>query len=124
MKISTNDSLRLSSATVSLITLLYYFIQARTDTCFKPIIFVLLACAAICLNLDVFLKREPIAMVGSISLGVCFGMMLFYALPTFSDLWNHVHFIGGNATAYFVYLGCILAAFILSNIPCFMKEID
>ncbi len=101
--------------------MVYYFIQSHTDTCFQPVILILLAAAAVLENVSLYCKPDVLPMLGSLILGVSFGLMLFFALPTFSDLWNHVNFIGGNATAFFIYLGSILAAFILSNIPCFMK---
>ena len=56
----------------------------------------------------------------AILFGVATGAMLYYALPTFSDIWNNVNFIGGNADAYFSYLGILLITFAVSCFPCFL----
>ena len=121
MKTAQSNDLKISAATLSLITAVYYFIQSHTDSCFQPVIVYLLVIAALLENISLFKNLDFLPMVASVCIGVAFGLMVFFALPTFSDLWNHVNFIGGNSTAYFVYLGSILAAFVLSNIPCFMK---
>lgn len=103
-------------------TLVYYLIQSNHDACFQVSILVLLAVGMVGEIASLFVKVDFIPMLASSCIGVALGLMVYYALPTFSDLWNNVNFIGGNAFAYFMYLGLLLLSFVLSVIPCFLSE--
>lgn len=113
---------RVATAVLALVTLIYYSIQSNIDTCFRLPIAILLGAAIVLEIVSLFVKLDFLPMLAAAAIGVSFGLMLFYALPTFSDIWNNVNFIGGNATAYFIYLGAIFATFVLSELPCFMKS--
>ncbi|MBR1813230.1 MAG: hypothetical protein IJ773_05340 [Lachnospiraceae bacterium] len=115
MKEYQSYDLRTAAAALSLITMIYYFIQSHTDSCYQPVIVVLLLLAALCENLSLFNRADFLPMAAAMCLGVCFGLMLYYVLPSFSDLWNQVNFIGGNTTAYFIYLGAILVSFLFAE---------
>lgn len=45
--------------------------------------------------------------------------MLRVAVPSLSDVWNHVNFIGGNAFLGMTFAGVYLVAAILGVIVCF-----
>ena len=47
---------------------------------------------------------------------------LYIGLPTLSDIWNGVHFIGGNAQAVLVGGACFAVATVLSIASCFMDQ--
>lgn len=51
--------------------------------------------------------------------GVAFGFALRVAIPSLSDIWNHVNFIGGNALMGSVFSGIYLLCALLGVIACF-----
>ena len=117
------DYICLAAALLALVMLIYYCIQSNADGCFELSVPLLLG-FGIVLEVAYFIIRlDFLPMVAALLFGVTFGAMLYYALPTFSDIWNNVNFIGGNADAYFAYLGILLATFIIAVVPCFLIKV-
>ena len=113
---------RLLAVLLAIATSIYYCIQSNADKCFEVSVLVLLVVGIVIEVASMLIRLHFLQAAAAVCFGVAFGLMLFYALPTFSDIWNGVVFIGGNAEAYFVYLGMIFAVFLLADIPCFCKE--
>lgn len=49
-----------------------------------------------------------------------FGLVLRVAVPSLSDVWNHVNFIGGNAALGMTFAGVYFVCAILGCISCFL----
>ena len=114
------DYICLAAVLPSVGMIVYYCLQSNADGCFELSIPLLLAFGA-ALEIAYFAVRlDFLPMAAAILFGVATGAMLYYALPTFSDIWNNVNFIGGNADAYFSYLGILLITFAVSCFPCFL----
>lgn len=62
---------------------------------------------------DVFLSLEGLLWIASLLYAAGFGFHLYAALPSISDLWNHVNFIGGNQSLAITF-GSIFAAIMLA----------
>lgn len=73
-----------------------------------------------CINGVTDLAIAPLLSTLCIGCGFCWH--LYIGLPTLSDIWNGVNYIGGNAQAVMVYGGSFAAAMLLSIISCFMAQ--
>lgn len=51
---------------------------------------------------------------------IAFGLVLRVAIPSLSDVWNHVNFIGGNAVLGMVFTGVYLLCAVLGCVSCFL----
>ena len=114
------DYISLASILPAIAMLIYYCMQSTADGCFEVSIVLLLAAGIVLELVYFFIKFDVLPMAASVAFGVALGLMLYYALPTFSDIWNNVNFIGGNAEAYFIYLGILAFTFIVAVGPCFL----
>ena len=114
------DYISLASILPAIAMLIYYCMQSTADGCFEVSIVLLLAAGIVLELVYFFIKFDVLPMAASVAFGVALGLMLYYALPTFSDIWNNVNFIGGNAEAYFIYLGILAVTFIVAVVPCFL----
>lgn len=68
----------------------------------------------------VFLDFLPV--VSCICYGVAFGMHLYLGLPTLSDVWNGVNFVGGNAQAVITFAVLFGTGLLAALVACFMKR--
>lgn len=114
------DYVCLAAVLPAIAMLVYYCIQSNADGCFEISILLLLIAGIVLELVYFFVRFDALPMLAAVVFGVATGLMLYYALPTFSDIWNNVNFIGGNAEAYFAYLGILLGTFIISAVPCFL----
>ena len=96
------DYISLASILPAIAMLIYYCMQSTADGCFEVSIVLLLAAGIVLELVYFFIKFDVLPMAAAVAFGVALGLMLYYALPTFSDIWNNVNFIGGNAEAYFI----------------------
>lgn len=62
---------------------------------------------------DVFFSSEILLWIASLLYAAGFGFHLYAALPSISDLWNHVNFIGGNQSLAITF-GSIFAVVMLA----------
>lgn len=53
-----------------------------------------------------------------------FGLVLRVAIPSLSDVWNKVNFIGGNAAMGMVFSGVYLLCAVLAVVSCFAGTVD
>lgn len=66
--------------------------------------------------------KEFLLLITSGLYSVAFGFALRVAIPSLSDIWNHVNFIGGNALMGSVFSGIYLVCALLSVIACFQGK--
>lgn len=74
--------------------------------------------------MDFFLEREILLWISSLFYVAGFGFHLYAALPSLSDLWNHVNFIGGNQPVAIVFGSIFAVVMILLLISNFIIEGD
>ena len=73
-----------------------------------------------CLNCFSDFSAAPLFCALCLGCGFCWH--LYRGLPTLSDIWNGVNFIGGNAQAVIVYGIFFAVAAVLSIASCFMAQ--
>ena len=117
-KLTIRSLMLLAAAVAALIGSVLYLVLDGTDQTFTWVGFALaLAGAASTVLCFTKLKFAPIVPVALYA--AAFGFVLRLAIPSLSDVWNKVNFIGGNAvmgmTFSIVYLICAL----LSAAACF-----
>ena len=94
----------------------------RGDITFSWITVILVALGVLfeCLNATTDLAVAPLLCA------VCFGCALswhlYIGLPTLSDIWNGVNFIGGNAQAVIVFGVFLAVATVFGVASCFMNQ--
>lgn len=67
-------------------------------------------------------EKDFLLLITSGLYSVAFGFALRVAIPSLSDIWNHVNFIGGNALMGTVFSAVYLLCALLSVIACFGKK--
>lgn len=80
----------------------------------------LAGCAFQLVNIFTNLRIAPLG--ASVLFGVGTAVHLYVGLPTLSDIWNGVNFIGGNPTAVIVFGALFAAGMVLSMVSCFMEQ--
>lgn len=98
----------------------YYAIQSNIDNAFNVFYLILMLCGAAATLANVLLKAEFLLPVAGILCGTAFGIIVHDMLPTMSDVWNGVLFIGGNLTAYIIYTAIAFAVAVLIIVSCFL----
>ena len=93
----------LAAAVIALAGIVYYAVQSNADDCFDLLYMVLMCCGVIAVAAHALLRFEFLLPAAGVLFGGGLGVMVYDMLPTMSDVWNGVHFIGGNLTAYIVY---------------------
>lgn len=82
---------------------IYYVIQSNADSCFDIKYFIALAAGIILFCAGAFTRKDFFIMLTAAAESAALGFMVYDMLPTLSDVWNGVDFIGGNLTAYIIY---------------------
>lgn len=97
-----------------------YFLMDGTDKTFTwlGVIFALIGAVSTGLS---FTKFRLAPFVTAVSYSVAFGFVLRVTLPSLSDVWNKVNFIGGNALMGCVFTGVYLLCAVLAIIACFAE---
>lgn len=97
----------------------YYAVQSNIDDAFNVIYLILMLSGVAAAAVNLILRIDFVLPVAGVLYGAAFGIMVHDMLPTMSDVWNKVHFIGGNLTAYIVYTAISLVAVVLVIVSCF-----
>lgn len=105
-----------------LATAIYYLIQSQIDQCFNLAYFLVLLAGLAFVICHLFLPFLIFLPLAGASVGVAAGIMIHDTLPSLSDVWNHVHFIGGDLTAYLIYSGVTLVSALILIVFSFMPE--
>lgn len=111
--------LQTAAAVIAFVASIYYVIQSNIDKCFNSAFFILMLIGVACAVVQFFLRFDFLTLIAGIAWGVSLGIMVNNMLPTMSDVWNGVHFIGGNLTAYIVYTVFAFVCAVLGIVACF-----
>lgn len=112
--------LELIAGGIGLLLSVYYGVQSRIDGAFDLLFLLLSLGGVLAVLLHCFFRLDFLTLLAGVCFGVAFGVMVHDMLPTLSDVWNNVTFIGGNLQAYLLYtIGSFVAA-LLSVLSCFM----
>ena len=110
----------LAAALAAVVCAVYYAVQANADGCFG-VWFLLSLCAGVAsIAAHAFLRWEFFLPLAGVFFGAATGFIVHDMLPTLSDVWNGVHFIGGNLTAYIVYTAFALLCAVCAIVCTFL----
>ena len=109
----------LLACTVSLIGSILYFALDGSDRTFHLIGFVLGLAGALSTAIGLFTDLKFSPLVPTALYCAAFSLVLRVAVPSLSDVLNHVNFIGGNAFLGMTFAGVYFAAAILGVVSCF-----
>lgn len=111
----------IAAGIISLLGSILYLVLDGADKTFTPLGFGLALGGAVATVL--VLTRFRIApLISSVLYAAAFGVTLRVALPSLSDVWNKVNFIGGNATSGMTFSAVYLLCGLLSCVACFMGQ--
>ena len=111
--------LNLAAAAVSLIGALLYLALDGSDRTFTSIGFALALAGAVSTALVVFTRLKWAPLLPTALYSAAFGLVLRVAVPSLSDVWNKVNFIGGNAAMGMAFAGVFLLCAVLGTASCF-----
>lgn len=107
-----------ASLIVGLVASVSFVVLDAGDVTFSAYCVACIAAGSLVGLADVFLSREALLWVSSLFYTAGVGFHLYAALPSISDLWNHVNFIGGNQTLAIVFgsiFVAVMAVLLVSN---------
>ena len=111
--------LSLAAAVIALAGAVLYLVLDGADRTFTPIGFALAAVGAVSTALVVFTRLKWAPLVPTVLYAAAFGLVLRLAVPSLSDVWNKVNFIGGNAAMGMVFAGVFFLCALLGTVSCF-----
>ena len=95
--------IELAAAVVAFAGSIYYIIQSNIDECFNVLFFIAMMVGVVAVILNCFFRLNFLLVIAGCLWGASFGVSVYSMLPTLSDVWNGVNFIGGNLAAYCAY---------------------
>lgn len=119
MKLTKGRIILLAAAALALVGSVLYLILDNGDRTFSWLGFGLALGGVALTALPLFLDPAVLPILPAAAYAAAFGIVLRAALPSLSDVWNGVNFIGGNAALGMIFSGVYLAAAILACIACF-----
>lgn len=111
--------LGLAAALIALVGSVLYIALDGSDKTFSLIGFILALVGVAFTALGVFTRVKFAPLLPTLLYSAAFGFVLRVAVPSLSDVWNKVNFIGGNATMGCVFAGVYLLSAILGCVSCF-----
>ena len=112
--------IELIAAIILLGGLIYYLIQSNIDACFNVFYFLFVLLSIIAVVIHLFIRFEFLTVITAAMSGGACGFIVYDMLPTLSDVWNGVNFIGGNLEAYIAYTAITLIASIMLIVASFL----
>lgn len=112
----------LAAAVVALVGAVLYIATDASDRTFSAAAFALMLVGAAAEVLVILSNLRFAPLVCAISYIVGFALTVNAALPSISDVWNGVHFIGGNATLGIVFSVTFFISAVAGIVACFMPE--
>ena len=98
-------------------SVLYYLLDGSDKTCtWLGVLFALVGAVSTVLC---FTKFKLAGFVMTAAYCAAFGLVLRVAVPSLSDVWNKVNFIGGNALLGCIFAGVYLLCAVLAVVACF-----
>ena len=107
-------SILLAAAGLALIGSALYLILDGSDRTFTWFGFGLAILGVVSTALPLMTRFKPSLILPAALYGAAFGFVLRAALPSLSDVWNHVNFIGGNAVLGMVFTSVYLIASVVA----------
>lgn len=114
--------LNLIASIIALVTAIVFLITDGSDRTFSIFTFLLLILGFGSHVLNSFFDFKFSPMIPAVLFASAFGVHLFYGLPTLSDVWNDVNFVGGNPKAVTTYGALLFIVMILSVVSSFMNQ--
>lgn len=99
-----------------------YIVLDIGDITFSWITVALLAVGGGCILASFLMKQGLLLLAGSLCCSAALGELLRVGLPSVSDLWNGVTFIGGNGRLALVFIGVLAVVSLLSCVLCFLPK--
>ncbi len=118
-KLTIGRVLLLIAGAVALSGSVLYLVFDGTDRTFHTFGFILGIVGAASTAIALFTDAEVSPLVPAVLYAAACALVLRVAVPSLSDVWNHVNFIGGNAFLGMTFAGVYLTAAILGVIVCF-----
>ena len=112
--------MNLIAGATALLGAVLYIVLDGTDKTFTFIGFALALAGAGSAALTVVTRREFAAFVPTAFYAAAFGVVLRVAVPSLSDVWNKVNFIGGNAAMGMAFAGVFFLCAVLGVVSCFV----
>ena len=109
----------LATAVLALASGILYIILDGTDRTFSLVCLILMLCGAAVTVLIIWNRFSLASLVTSFCYSIGFAFALRQTLPSVSDVWNKVNFIGGNALMGSIFSGVFLLCAVLSVVACF-----
>lgn len=119
MKLTKGRIILLAAAALALVGSILYLVFDKGDRTFTWLGFGLALGGVALTALPLFFDPAVLPILPAAAYAAAFGIVLRAALPSLSDVWNGVNFIGGNAVLGMVFSGVYLTAAILACIACF-----
>lgn len=113
--------LSLIAGAAALLGAILYLILDGGDKTFTPVGFGLALAGAASTALVVFTRLKFAPFIPSALYAAAFGVVLRVAVPSLSDVWNKVNFIGGNAAMGMGFAGAFLLCAVLGAASCFVS---
>ena len=108
-------------AVISAVSAVIFIVMDRSDRTFSPVTVLLLLLGAVSWLLALVVKKDLVPLVATVFLGAGLSVHLYQGLPTLSDIWNGVNFIGGNPIMVVVFGVVFGIVTILSVISLFLN---
>ena len=109
----------LAAAFVALAGAILYLALDGGDRTFTILGFLLALAGAVSTILAVLTRLKFAPLVPTAFYAAASAFVLRLALPSLSDLWNKVNFIGGNAVLGMTFAGVFLLCAVLGTVSCF-----
>lgn len=119
-KCSSGKMIALVAGAAALIGSILYIVLDGSDRTFHMVGFLLGIAGAVCTLLPVLTRCKAAPLVPTAFYAAAFGLVLRVAVPSLSDVWNHVNFIGGNAALGMTFAGVYFVCAILGCVSCFL----
>ena len=119
-KCSSGKTITLVAGAAALIGSILYIVLDGSDRTFHMVGFLLGIAGAVCTLLPVLTHCKAAPLVPTAFYAAAFGLVLRVAVPSLSDVWNHVNFIGGNAALGMAFAGVYFVCATLGCISCFL----
>ncbi len=107
---------------IALIGSILYIALDIGDKTFSIYAFILGLISALSFALVLFVRNDILEVVPTILASGAFAFALRVALPSLSDVWNGVNFIGGNAALGVTFTAIYLVSAILGVVSSFMGQ--
>lgn len=108
----------LAAALVAVVGSVIYFLLDGSDKTFTWM-GVISAAAGAASTILCFTRFKLAGFVSAVLYSAAFGFVLRVAIPSLSDVWNKVNFIGGNAVLGMTFSAVYLVCAVLAIISCF-----